>query len=183
MKISLQPILLSWARQRAGFSVGVLAKKMGVKPEKVTAWEQDGKLTFKQAEKLAKFTHTPFGYLYLYEPPEDSMPVTDFRTLNSEEITQPSPNLLATLDQAQQIQSWLRHELVFQGHEPLDFVGSLSQEVPVLTAAEHISRTIRFNVASEASNWENAFTLQVEQIENAGVLVMRNGIVTNNTIT
>ena len=38
-----------------------MAKKVGTKPERVEGWEQEGELTYKQAEKLAKATHTPFG--------------------------------------------------------------------------------------------------------------------------
>lgn len=181
MKISLQPSLLSWARKRAGFDVDVLANKMNVKPDKVLGWEKDGNISFRQAEKLAKVTYTPFGYLYLPEPPHQTLPITDFRTLRSEEMTQPSPNLLETLDQAQQIQTWFRGELLARGQSPLTFVGRLSQELPIVEAADLIRQTVSFDVASSASNWEEAFSLQVEKIENSGVLVIRNGIVGSNT--
>ncbi|MEN8446863.1 MAG: ImmA/IrrE family metallo-endopeptidase, partial [Cyanobacteria bacterium J06555_13] len=181
MKISLQPTLLSWARERAGFDVDVLAKKMNVKVDKVLSWEKDGHISFNQAEKLAKVTYTPFGYLYLPEPPHQTLPITDFRTLRSEEMTQPSPNLLATLDQAQQIQTWFRSELLARGQSPLPFVGRLSQALPVMEAADLIRQTVSFDVASLASNWEEAFSLQVEKIENSGVVVIRNGIVGSNT--
>ena len=177
MKISLQPTLLRWARERAGLSVDALAKKMSVKPERVTAWEGNGELTFKQAEKLANMTYTPFGYLYLPEPPQETLSIPDFRTLRNEEMRQPSSDLLDILDQAQQIQSWFRDELIARGEPPLHFVGSLSQETPIETAAARIREVINFAINRDARTWEDALKQQTEQIEATGVLVMRNGVV------
>lgn len=90
MKISLQPAVLEWARQRAGLSGEELAKKLTAKPEQVKKWENDGNLTYKRAEKLAKVTHTPFGYLFLSVPPEEKLPVADFRTVGSEGAGDPA---------------------------------------------------------------------------------------------
>jgi Zn-dependent peptidase ImmA (M78 family)/DNA-binding XRE family transcriptional regulator len=181
MKISLQPTILRWARTRAGLTVEVLAQKMHVKPQRVIAWEENGELSFKQAEKLANITHTPFGYLYLPEPPREALPINDFRTVGSEAVRHPSPDLLATLDQAQQIQSWFRDELIARGQEPLSFVGSLSQDVPIIEAANRIRQVVGFDENQQARTWEDALRQQIEQIENTGVLVLRNGIVGNNT--
>jgi Zn-dependent peptidase ImmA (M78 family) len=180
MKISLQPTLLRWARERAGLSVDALAKKMSVKPEKVTAWEENGELTFKQAQKLADVTHAPFGYLYLPEPPQEALSIPDFRTIGSESVRQPSPDLLETLDQAEQIQSWFRDELLLRGQAPLTFVGSLTTDMPVETAADCIRQVVGFEVSRNVPKWEDALNLQIEQIEDTGVLVMRNSVVGNN---
>jgi len=180
MKISLQPTLLRWARERAGLSVEVLAKKMSVKPERVTGWEESGELTFKQAQKLADVTHIPFGYLYLPEPPQETLPIPDFRTLRNDEMRQPSPDLIDILDQAQQIQGWFRDELITRGGAPLTFVGSLSQEIPIEAAADRIREVVNFEVSRDAHTWEDALKQQTEQIESTGVLVMRNSVVGSN---
>lgn len=181
MNISLQPTVLLWARERSGLSVEALARKLQVKPEKVVKWEETGELSFNQAEKLAKVTHIPFGYLYLLEPPQESLPIHDFRTLGNEGINRPSPNLLAILDQAQQIQSWFREELITRGQEPLPFVGNLSQNLSALEAADRIRAHVGFNIRQSGHNWEEALRSQIEQIENTGVLILRNGIVGNNS--
>ncbi|MEM9818072.1 MAG: XRE family transcriptional regulator [Cyanobacteria bacterium P01_D01_bin.6] len=177
MKICLQPTLLRWARERAGLSVDGLSKKMSVKPERVIGWENNGELTFKQAQKLANVTHTPFGYLYLPEPPQETLAIPDFRTLRNEEMRQPSSDLIDILDQAQQIQSWFQDELMARGAAPLPFVGSLSQDTPIEAAAERIRDVIDFEVSRDARTWEDALKQQTEQIEANGVLVMRNGVV------
>ena len=83
MTIDLQPRLLEWARERAGLTAETLAEKLGVSAEKLAAWEQDGRITYRQAEKLARVTHTAFGYLFLAEPPDERLPIPDLRTVGS----------------------------------------------------------------------------------------------------
>ncbi|QHS09140.1 hypothetical protein [Sinimarinibacterium sp. NLF-5-8] len=63
--LALQPTVLRWARERAGFAVDEYAAKAKVRPEKVSEWESTGKLTFGQMETLAQYTHTPIGHLFL----------------------------------------------------------------------------------------------------------------------
>jgi len=52
-QITLQPEVLRWARERAGLSPEQLAKKMKVKPERVSEWEITGKISIAQADRLA----------------------------------------------------------------------------------------------------------------------------------
>ena len=97
MKVTLVPEVLRWARDRASLSVRELAEKMRAKPEQVREWEQTGQLSFARAEKLARVTHTPFGYLYLQAPPEETLPIPDFRTVAGKDFMRPSPDLLDVL--------------------------------------------------------------------------------------
>jgi transcriptional regulator with XRE-family HTH domain len=62
MNLTLKPVVLRWARERAGLDAAALAKKAGLTVARVHGWEHSGELRFKQAEKLARATHTPFGY-------------------------------------------------------------------------------------------------------------------------
>lgn len=86
MTIDLHPQLLKWARNRARLTEDVLAEKMGVKEQKVAEWEKSGRLTLKQAEKLAKVTHTPLGYLFLPEPPDEKLPIPDLPDAESAKL-------------------------------------------------------------------------------------------------
>ena len=125
MKVTLVPQVLRWARERASLSVRELAEKIGAKPEQVREWEQTGQLSFSRAEKLARVTHTPFGYLYLETPPEEKLPIPDFRTVAGKDVLRPSPDLLDVLSDALRRQDWFRDYLVAYGEEPLSFVGSV----------------------------------------------------------
>lgn len=183
MDITLQPQVLRWARERAALDEDVLAKKVGTKPERVVDWEQTGHLSFSQAQKLAKATYTPFGYLYLRTPPEERLPIPDFRTVGGAGVRRPSPNLIDILDDALQRQDWFRDYLIAYGEDPIAYVGSLAITMPIAEAVVRMRRVVPFGVAAraDARTWEEALTLQIEQIESSGILVMRSGIVRSNT--
>ena len=100
-QITLQPEVLRWARERAGLSPEQLAKKMQVKPERVSRWEITGKISIAQGDRLAERTYTPLGYLYLSKPPEEPLPIRDFRTRGDGPPKRPSQDLLDTIYQMQ----------------------------------------------------------------------------------
>jgi Zn-dependent peptidase ImmA (M78 family) len=183
MRVTLEPQVLRWARERAGLSVRELGEKLKTKPESVRSWEETGQLSFAQAEKLARVTHTPFGYLYLEAPPEEKLPVPDFRTVAGKDLLRPSPDLLDVLGGALRRQDWIRDYLVAYGEEALSFVGSAKLDESPDEVAARIRRAIHLETEarSDARNWEEALRLQVEGMEESGVLVMRSGIVGNNT--
>jgi Zn-dependent peptidase ImmA (M78 family) len=183
MNLTLKPAVLRWARERAGLDAAALAKKVGLTVARIHGWENSGELRFKQAEKLAQVTHTPFGYLYLATPPVETLPVPDFRTVADTEVLSPSPELLDVLDEAQRRQDWFRDYLVTRGAEPLAFVGSLDLKTTPQRAAARIAAHLGLTTELRAQSrlWEDALRLEVERIEDSGVLVMRSGIVGNNT--
>lgn len=182
MKVALQPRILQWARDRAGLEVEALARKVGTKPERVEAWEEAGELTYKQAEKLAKATHTPFGYLFLTEPPEDRLPIPDFRTVGSTAVRRASPDLLDVLHQCQRRQQWYREFLLEQGAPRLRFVGSASPGDNEVDVARAMRRQLGFHpAAADGTTLTDVIKEFVEAIEKLGVLVMKSGVVGNST--
>ena len=181
MKVTLVPEVLRWARDRASLSVRELAGKMRAKPEQVREWDKLASLSFARAEKLARVTHTPFGYLYLQAPPEETLPIPDFRTVAGKDFVRPVLDLLDVLSDALRRQDWFRDYLIVYGDEPLSFVGSVKVEDSPDAVAARIRHTIHLDTAERSSSrtWEEALRLQVEGMEESGVLVMRSGIVGN----
>jgi hypothetical protein len=98
-----------------------------VKPERVRAWEETGRISLAQVAKLSRSTHTPEGFLFLDEPPEDRLEIPDLRTIGDRRI-QPSPDLIETVHTMERRQAWMREELIEQGADPLPLVGSASIE-------------------------------------------------------
>ena len=183
MNVTLDPRILRWARERAGLDETALAKRLGIKKvDRVRRWETTGELPYKKAELLAEKTYTPFGFLFLKEPPEDTLPIPDFRTVGSAPLRRPSPNLLDTIYKAQHRQNWFREYLIEEGNEPLRWVGSLQVSDDPVEAANKIREVAGITPAlrRSAAQWEVALRLMVDQIEESGVLVMRNGVVDNN---
>ena len=121
-RVKVKPKLLRWARERAGLGVDALARRF----PKLPAWES-GEVhpTLKQLEGFAKATFTPVGFLFLDEPPEENMPIPDFRTVANLQEGHPSPDLLDTLYLCQQRQDWYRDFVRSTGGEPLALVGSV----------------------------------------------------------
>ena len=179
-RVAVEPALLYWARERAGRSVADLQKRF----PKLDAWERGAvQPTLKQLEAFAQATYTPVGYLFLPEPPEEQLPVSDFRTMGGAEVNRPTLGLLDTLYLCQQRQEWYREEARFAGEAPLDFVGSLDTSVDAVSAGVRLRATLGFAVEQRrhAPNWTEALRLFIEQAEALGVLVMVSGVVGNNT--
>ena len=180
IRASVNPELLRWARDRAGVAQEDLTAKFRKLPE----WE-DGQTqpTLKQAEAFARAVHVPVGYLFLSEPPEESVPIPDFRTFAGHAVTRPSPNLLDTIYACQERQSWYRDFARVIGEPDLGFVGSASETKSPVTVAARIRETLGFNLAArrECSTWTDALRLFIRQADEVGVLVMVSGIVMSNT--
>lgn len=194
MKITLQPSVLQWARQRARLSVEELAAKFGKKEfekwlGKVEIWENEGELTYSEAERLAHHTNTAFGYLFLDRPPVEKLPIPDFRTAGSQAVGGMSTELLDVIYQSQRRQDWFREYLQeTEGVKPA-FVGSFPPESTprkfaesVRKAAESIRRQLAYHPSQCRESGLDAVIREfVDAAEAAGILVVRAGKVGNNT--
>ena len=180
---TLQPSVLRWARERAGFGMERVAAKVGVRPDRVVEWERSGRISMSQVDRLAHCTHTPVGYLYLREPPEDDLPIPDFRASGGESPRRPSPDLLETVDLLARRQAWMRDELIEDGAGPLGFVGCCGRDLTPGEAAvamrEHLELSTDWG--SRQRSWTEALRYLRNRVEASGILVVFNGIVGNDT--
>lgn len=182
LQITLQPSVLRWARERVNLSPETLAEKLNVKPDRVTQWEQSGKISVAQADRLAARTYTPLGYLYLKEPPDDSLPIHDFRTRTGDPPRRPSPNLLDTIYQMQRRQAWMREDLIENEEDPLPFVGAYSHRDDHTAVAAAMRRALGLNTGwtAEQKSWREALSFLRNRVDQAGILVVFNGVVGNS---
>ncbi|MEN3942299.1 ImmA/IrrE family metallo-endopeptidase [Prosthecobacter sp. SYSU 5D2] len=143
----------------------------------------DEKPTMKQLEKFAAQTFTPLGYFFLNEPPEERLPIPDFRTLKDRRLARPSPHLLDTIHAALLRQDWMKGFLIEQGEPALGFIGSRTLSDQPEEVAEEMRRTLALegHWSRALPTWEEALRLLIKKIEGIGVLVMINGVVENNT--
>ena len=180
LQITLQPEVLRWARERAGFERSELARKLQVSPERVSEWERNGKISVAQADRLAQRTHTALGFLYLTEPPEERLPIPDFRTRDN--APPPSSDLLKTIYLVQRRQAWMRDELIEGGAEPLDFIGAYDMDVHPRQVGVAMRDALQLteNWAEELGNWSDALRHLKHLVDAAGVLVSFSGVVGNN---
>jgi len=181
--VSVKPTLLKWARERAQLTPETLADLMKVSSEAVLEWETTGLLSLSRLEKWAKRTRTPIGYLFLNAPPDDSLPVADFRTHAGSAGTNPSTDLLETVHICQRRQAWYREFSLYEGSEPLPFVGSRDVGNPHTVIAAEIRKSLSWDkeTRSGIASWADALRELAERVEALGALVMRSGIVGSNT--
>ena len=179
-RVDVDPALLEWACNRSGVKREALQQKFRELPK----WLSGEKLpTEVQLQSFANATFTPFGSFFSETPPADSLPVSDFRVRGSKSDGPPSPHLLDTVYNCQEQQAWYRDYLQASGESPLDWVGSQRSDTRPNEAAAQFATMLGFDVdsRSKASNWEEGLRVVRRSLEEAGVLVMINGVVGNNT--
>lgn len=179
-RVAVKPELVQWAVNRARKSPADLRKRF----PRIEEWERgETQPTLKQLEDFAKATHVPIGYLFLPAPPEERLPIPDFRTVSRFTGEAPSPDLLDTIYTMQRRQSWLRDTLIEDEAEPLDFVGSARLTDDPDAFAREMRRIIGFadGWAAEVRTWQEAVGKLRRAIEQLGVMAVINGVVGNNT--
>ncbi len=179
-RVPMAPGMLRWACERSGRDVAELA----VRVPQLPSWlEGERQPTLKQLEKLAKATRTPFGYLFLSTPPEEPLPVRDFRTVWGASGERPSPDLLDTLYSMQRRQDWLRECLIEDDMEPLSFAESARLTDDPAAVGREMRRVLGLDGgwAARVTTWQNAVSELRRTIEQAGVMAVINGVVGNNT--
>lgn len=180
VRVTVAPAVLRWAVERAGWDEATTQKRAPKLDEWVAGSQQP---TLKQVEKLAKETHTPFGFLFLSEPPLDEMPIPDLRTIGNAGVARPSADLLDTIYLCQSRQEWYRSYEQDNGAAGLEFVGSATTASPPTDIAQQMQNLLDFGVAqrSNFASWKEALRELIDRIEGLGVLVMVSGIVGTNT--
>ena len=173
---------MRWARERVNLTPEKLAKGLKVRPDRVTAWEQSGKISIAQADRLAARTYTPLGYLYLGEPPDDSLPIHDFRTRGGDPPRRPSPDLLDTIYLMQRRQAWMRDDLIENEEDLLPFVGAYSRRDGHTKVAAAMRDALGLNAgwAEEQRSWREALSFLRNRLDQVGILVVFNGVVGNS---
>ncbi len=180
IRVPVNPGVLRWARERAGIAQEDLAEKFRKLPE----WESgETQPTLKQLEAFARAVHVPFGYLFLSEPPDERLPIADFRTITDTAKADASPNLIETLYAMQRRQAWLREHLVESDAEPLAFAASARLADDPGAVGLEMRRTLGLDEgwAARVRAWQDAVYELRRMIEQIGVMAVINSIVGNNT--
>lgn len=179
--VNIKPDIITWAIERAGYELQDFAAKF----PRVTDWLEDKKQpTVKQLEKFSHKVHLPFGYLFLAEPPVEKLPIPFFRTNQRGKATQNvSVNVYDTIMLMQQRQGWLRDYLKDNDSEKLSFVGKYSNSQNVSEIVADIRKVLGLENewASSFQKLETAVDHLTQKIEDAGIVVVFNGVVEKNT--
>jgi len=178
-RAAIHPELLTWARERAGKSPEDLDHRF----PKLALWEAgDAQPTIKQLQAFADAVHVPVGYLFLPAPPQEQLPIPDFRTIDGRAIHRPSPNLLDMVYACQERQGWFKDYARAVRLPELPFVGSATLNDSPVAVAAAMAEALGFDLEARAAcrTWEEALRLFIGHADSLGVLVMVSGVVLSN---
>jgi len=178
--VAINTEIIRWGIERSGLTTQMLGKKY----PKLDQWISGEKApTFIQLQDLAKSINLPIGYFFLTHPPQEQLPIHFYRTDTSSAPEKPSTNLLDTLYAMQRRQQWLREYLIEYQIDKLPFVGtaSLSDDVKEVVASIRRHLNLSDNWANHYSTWADALRALYRHVDAAGINVMANGVVANNT--
>ena len=179
-RVNVKPETLRWACERSRIDPAILAKRFPQLP----AWESGEKRpTLKQIEAFCSATHTAVGHFFGGDPPEEPVPIPDFRTIANTPVSKPSGNLLDTVYLCQNRQYWYEEYARIEGEPQLPFVGSAAVTDPVEGVAADIRKALGFDLEERRrmSAWTEALRNFIAQADDAGILVMVSGVVGSNT--
>lgn len=177
-RVSVPGEMLAWASERSGLPSEWLAARF----PRLDEWTSGrSHPTLKQLEDFSQATHTPFGYFFLPHPPEEPLPVRDFRTRGGQRRRRPSPDLIDTIAACQSRQAWYGDFVLAHGEPEAALVGSMSTALDPNQAGAALRERLGYAVGDRGASWGEALRLLSERAEDLGVLVMVSGIVGSNT--
>lgn len=174
--VPVKPELISWAVARSQ----IPREDLEAEFPKLHDWTSGTAApTMRQLEGLARKTMAPLGYFFLAEPPDERLPIPDFRTAGDKVIRRPSPNLIETIQTMKRRQGWMREFVVEQGQKPLDFVGSAKNGGNIISWAARIRDRLGMDAswAQTHATWEDALRTLRSAAERIGILVASSAVV------
>jgi Zn-dependent peptidase ImmA (M78 family) len=179
VRVDISPNILNWVLDTSVFD--------GISDEVITSLRQwrtgTTQPTYNQIESISKKIHIPLGYFFLQNPPKETFPILEYRTVDSNAIHKPSRNLIDTIHHMEDIQDWMREHLQSNNYNKLSFVGALKNPNDIQFLANSIREKVELSVDwySNCANADESFRYLRTHLENTGILVMMNGIVGQNT--
>ncbi len=176
--VTVNPSILTWAREESGYAVDRVARRLQVKEERVAAWEKgERQPTLRQLEQLARFLHRPFSVFFLPRPPQLPPLAADYRRLPGVEPGHESPELRLALRQMLTRRENALNLMEELGEPVHEFSLNAHLREAAIVVGQRLRSAIGVDVATQigwANEWQawNAWRAAVEQI---GVLVFQFG--------
>lgn len=185
IKIDVKPEILTWAYQRAGYdkerAIAAFPKTKS-NPADLEAWlSHKDKPSVSQLQRFATKFLVPFGYLFLDTPPDESIPFPMFRGKGLSKHF--DLNVYDTILYIQRRQNWLEEYLNNNEIDTCQLVNTIHLTTPIGKAVSILRDELHL-----APDWafghkesEKAVNELAQQLEQAGIFLVFNGVVGNNT--
>ncbi|MDP2857804.1 MAG: XRE family transcriptional regulator [Bacillota bacterium] len=180
---NVNPAILRWARETAGFSETEAVAKLGIRAargveavDRLRELETGAKRPSRpMLVKMAKQYRRPLLVFYLADPPRQGDRGQDFRTLPQDHAPEEEALLDALIRDVQARQSLIRSAMLDEDDvEPLPFIGSAVVTDGVGRVVTSIRETLGLPLEAyrAASDIDEAFGILRDHTEEAGVFVL-----------
>ncbi len=180
--IPVNPGVLLWARETAGFGIDEVVAKINrkrVTARTVESWEQGIESpTYPQLERLAYGIYKrPLALFFFPEPPQEESPKQSFRTLPEYEILKMPPRLHFLIRQARVMQINLAelHDDVNPSHRQILRDLNFNPDASVGDMATKVREYLGINLAKQKSwsSTDEAFKTWRNALEEHGVCIFK----------
>ncbi len=171
---TVNPDILTWARETSGMSLEEAAKAIGIKPASLKGLEEgEHEPSNVQLANMAERYRRPLTVFYLRSPPPLSNRGEDFRRAPDSPPIDYDPRLDALIRDVQARHDLAKSLLEDEEIELHDFIGSKSARDSAVEIAQSIQSTIGFDLAKfRSGNEESGFTYLRNCFERHGVFVV-----------
>ncbi|MGE5586268.1 MAG: ImmA/IrrE family metallo-endopeptidase [Bacillota bacterium] len=173
VKADVNPYMLIWARQTAGYDVEEAARKIGTTPEKLQVWEAGAdKPTLRQLRLAANVYKRPTALFYCSTAPKEPPTIADFRLFPDERLKY-TPRLLYGIRRAFQRKA-IAVELIQQlGEALIDFPLHANMAEPPGSLAARIRQALGITLGAQFS-WHDQYAALrswISAVERLGAFV------------
>lgn len=165
--------VLVWARQTAGYDINEAAHKIGVKPEKLQAWEAgEDKPNMRQLRDIARVYKRPSALFFRSTTPIEPPKIPDFRLLPDADLRY-TPRLLYEIRRAFERRTIALDLTAQMGDKPINFPLQASISESPVDLAYLIREVLGITLEIQYS-WKDHYTALrswISAVESLGVLV------------
>jgi Zn-dependent peptidase ImmA (M78 family) len=139
-QIPINPLMITWARKRAGFSIEEASEKF----KKIGAWEseeEDTSPTYPQLELLAELFRVPIASFFFPEPPKLPPISETFRTLPEAQLSEIESRMRLLLRKAKALQMSLAE--LNRGRNPAERLITQDLQFSTNVAVGEMATTVR----------------------------------------
>ena len=173
---NVEPSVLTWARNAAGYELDDVARRLKVDPQKLEAWESGQENpTISRLRKLAILYKRPIASFFLDEPPSEPPLPKDFRSLDPTQEMDYPPELILAIRKARWTKD-LARELTHSLREnpPGTDLPTINSNFTPEEAGEALRDDLGISVEDQAE-WKNsrlAYDKWMSALEQRRVLVL-----------